>query len=61
MQVSILSSNAYGVICLKRERRGRLVLQAAEIATIAGNQDAGCTTTDGTNSNAAPFPGETAL
>lgn len=31
--------------------------QAANIATIAGQKDPGCTTTDGTNSNAAPFPG----
>ncbi|CAK0785155.1 hypothetical protein CVIRNUC_008361 [Coccomyxa viridis] len=36
---------------------GIIDAHAAEIATIAGNQDAGCTTTDGTNSNAASFPG----
>ena len=34
-----------------------LSLQAAQVNTIAGQQDSGCTTTDGTNSGAAPFPG----
>ena len=41
--------------------RGCMFLQAAEIATISGKQDTGCTTADGTNSNAAPFPGERTL
>ena len=34
------------------------LMQAAQVNTIAGQQDPGCTTGDGTNSNAAPFPGK---
>ena len=39
-------------------RSYHLFVQAAQVNTIAGQPDPGCTTADGTNSNAAPFPGK---